>query len=71
MNNNKLELCSICGLKKKLSFEHMPPEASGNKSPVNIVGLENMTPLGGYLYQNSKKVQREWVDINYAKVVII
>jgi len=55
LKNDNMELCSICGLKKKLTFEHMPPKASGNKTPVNIVGLENMTPLGGYLHGKFKK----------------
>jgi hypothetical protein len=55
LNNPNLELCSICGLKKKLTFEHMPPRASGNTNPVNILGLENMTPLGGYLQGKFKK----------------
>jgi len=55
LNNPYLDLCSICGLKKKLTFEHMPPKASGNTNPVNIIGLENMTPLGGYLQGKFKK----------------
>jgi len=55
LKNDNLQLCSICGLKRKLTFEHMPPKASGNKTPVNIVGLENMTPLGGYLHGKFKK----------------
>lgn len=54
LENYNLELCSICGLKKKLTFEHMPPKASGNDMPVNIVGLENMVPIGGYLYGKFK-----------------
>ena len=55
LENNYLKLCSICGLEKKLTFEHMPPKSSGNSNPVNIVGLENMTPLGGYLHGKYKK----------------
>lgn len=55
LNNSNMELCSICGQKKKLTFEHMPPRSSGNKNPVNIVGLENLTPLGGYLHGKFKK----------------
>jgi len=55
LHNDLLKLCSICGEEKKLTFEHMPPKKSGNDNPVNIVGLENMTPLGGYMYQNKKK----------------
>lgn len=55
LNNSLLKLCSICGEEKEMSFEHMPPKKTGNDKPVNIIGLENMTPLGGYMYQNKKK----------------
>lgn len=49
----------------------MPPKASGNKNPVNNVGLENMTPLGGYLHGKFKKSHQGMGGINYAKVAII
>lgn len=55
LKNDNLKLCSICGLEKKLTFEHMPPKSSGNIKPINITGLENMTHLGGYLYGKFKK----------------
>lgn len=55
LQNPNLELCSICGLRKKLTFEHMPPKASGNTLPVNLVGLENITSAGGYIYGKFKK----------------
>jgi len=55
LNNPLLKLCSICGEEKKLTFEHMPPKKTGNNKPVNIIGLENMTHLGGYMYNNKKK----------------
>ncbi len=58
LENPNLELCSICGLKKPLTFEHMPPQASGNTHPVNLVGLENITSAGGYLYGKYKKSPR-------------
>jgi len=54
-NNPNLKLCSICGLEEKLTFEHIPPKASGNAKPVNIRGLENMTPAGGYLFDKFRK----------------
>ena len=57
-DNPLLQLCSVCGEKKKLTFEHMPPRKSGNDKPVNIVGIENMTELGGYKYQGFKKSPR-------------
>ncbi len=34
----------------------MPPKATGNNRPVNMIGLENVTPLGGYLYKKFKKM---------------
>lgn len=55
LNNDNLRLCSICGRKTKLTFEHMPPQSTGNNKPANIIGLENMIPLGGYLYGKFKK----------------
>jgi len=48
--NDNLKICSICGLEKELTFEHFPPKAANNNKPVNIKGLENLTPLGGIFY---------------------
>jgi len=46
--NNRL--CAICGEKKKLSFEHLPPKATGNNNYVKIYGIESFTCFGGYFH---------------------
>jgi len=53
--NDNLKICSICGLEKELTFEHFPPKAANNNKPVNIKGLENLTPLGGVFYEKYHK----------------
>ena len=58
LKNDNMKLCSICGEEKKLSFEHMPPQGTGNNKPVKIYGLENMTPYGGYLHEKFTKSPR-------------
>lgn len=58
LKNDNMKLCSICGEEKKLSFEHMPPQGTGNNKPVRIYGLENMTPYGGYLHEKFTKSPR-------------
>jgi hypothetical protein len=48
-------ICHICGQRKKLSFEHVPPRSAFNKSPIlrtsfeKIIGSENLDELDGKL----------------------
>lgn len=39
-------VCRICGKKKMLSFEHTPPKAAFNNSPVVTIRLEQLIALG-------------------------
>lgn len=47
--------CALCGEFKKLSFEHVPPAAAFNNSPIFIQGYEHLTNENSYLYGKKKK----------------
>lgn len=53
MAKNIIDFCGICGLKKKMTFEHYPPQSAGNKSAVKIQDYRHLTVLGNHLQGKS------------------
>lgn len=53
--NNIEGNCALCGEFKKLSFEHVPPAAAFNNSPIFIQGHEHLTDETSYFYGKKMK----------------
>lgn len=58
----KIDICCICGEKKVMSFEHIPPESAFNKNRVNlyqgtdVLGRDKLPwDLKGIKYQQSQR----------------
>jgi len=51
-------ICHICGLHKKLSFEHVPPESAFNKHPVVLYEIQNLICKNPENLPKGKKLQR-------------
>jgi len=66
-NNPNVKLCSVCGLKKELTYEHLPPKAAFNSNPVVMKDLRHITKLGGNLYGKSKRRPRGMGDYKLCK----
>ena len=47
------DICAICGLNKKMSFEHIPPKCAYNKSPVRIQYQEQLSAKKGERFHNA------------------
>jgi len=55
MAKNIIDFCGICGLEKKMTFEHYPPESAGNTAAIKIQDYRHLTPLGGHLKGKSMR----------------
>ncbi len=51
----KIGECRLCGQKKKLTFEHTPPEGAFNSTPVFFQDFENLFERNSYLYGKRKR----------------
>lgn len=43
-------LCHLCGLKKELTFEHIPPQAANNSNPIFIQKYDHLLNVKSYIY---------------------
>ena len=58
MKNKNIGVCAICGLTKKLTFEHYPPKAAFNENPVLIKDHRHINPAEAHLYGKSMRSNR-------------
>ena len=56
--STKYGICRLCGLEKKLSFEHIPPKAAFNRRPISIQRFENLIDTGTPLFGKSSRSNR-------------
>lgn len=47
--------CRLCGEFKKLTFEHIPPEAAFNSNPIYFKDFENLFDKSSYHYGLRKR----------------
>lgn len=51
MKKNKIGECHLCGIKKKLTFEHIPPKSAFNSKPIYVQKYNNLFDKNSYFYQ--------------------
>lgn len=58
MVNEIIGICCLCGLKKKLSFEHVPPKSALNNKLVYIQNIEQISDTNSKIYQTKSRSPR-------------
>lgn len=58
MRNEIIGICCLCGLEKKLSFEHVPPKFALNNKLVYIQNSEQISDTKSKIYQTKNRSPR-------------
>jgi hypothetical protein len=70
MKKINIGYCRLCGEHSKLSFEHIPPGASGNNKPIFVQNHLNLLDQNSQFYNKRMKSNRGLGDTGYVKNVI-
>ena len=54
--DSNIDLCAICGEKRVMTFEHIPPKSAFNNNPIFIQRHEHLIDRTSYLYGKKSKL---------------
>ena len=67
MKKNKIGKCAVCGEKRKLTFEHVPPRAAFNDKPIYVQNFSHLYDKTSHVYGKRMKSNKGFGEYTLCK----